>query len=428
MKNQVKSFIDVLKVNKPLRLLLMAIALAILAAFLAIQYLNLREKALREAYFKPGEKTVSVIVARQDLGAGAVINGQTMAAREIPGEYVHRQAIPPSQFQQIEGRRLLEPLSAGKPLLWSHVTTTQRRDFSDLLDSGRRAVTVLVDQINSINGMVEPGNHIDLYVSLSSKLAGSSEDGDVVFPILQNVQVMATGNRLDPKVQATMQVAYVNKGSGYNAVTVNLTPEESALLFAARNAGRLIATLRNRDDKAFVFSSVKPTDILAMAQKINAKNQNLVQVIRDENGNIIGKVVNGQAVDSNGNVIGRVNADGSIVDDSGRTIGQVSKEAVQEAVVVRDKEGNIIGKVVDGKVVDENGVVIGTVNEDGTVTDANGNTIGLAKREIVTEEIANKLGIERIDPADAATVLLVDYLVGGNSKNGIAVVEKMTIQ
>jgi len=487
--NQIKSFMAVLRTNKPLKLLLMAIGLAILAAFLAVKYLQLREAALKDAYQRSGERMVSVIVARGNLQRGTVLNKANLAVRKIPSIYVHQQVVPPGKFSVIKGRRLLEPLSQGRALLWSHVTGDQRRDFSDVLVSGRRAVTIPVDTLSSISGMVEPGNHVDLHITLPATLVGGG-DGDVVFPLLQNVEVLATGRRLEPKVQATMAVSYRNKGRGYSTLTVNLSAKETTLLFAANTAGRLSAALRNRSDGGFVFTRVHPSEILSLAQsfaeearvkaqgkvkvvrdkdgniigRVNADGQVINEkgevigkvnsdgtvvsntgeiigtaaeepvltekVVRDKNGNIIGKIVNGQVVNEKGEVIGKVNDDGTVVGNDGKSLGTVSEHIVSDVEVVRDKEGNIIGRVVNGQVVDANGNVIGKVNADGSVVGLDGKFLGTVSKEAVTAELARQLGTSTPGSASggATSTWLVDYLVGGNSKNGVAVVTKVPIK
>ena len=481
--NQMKSFLAVLKANRPLRLLLVAVGIGILAAFLAMQYLKLREAALREAYLKSDDNMVVVVVSKSDLPAGTVLNSTNLAARKVPAIYVHKNAVPPDRFEVVKGRRLVDSLAKGRPLLWSHITGDQRRDFSDLIVSGRRAVTIPVDQLSSIENMIQPGNKVDLYVTLPAKLAGGSGDGDVVFPLLQNIEVLATGRQLDPKVQATMLVSYQQHSDGFNTLTINVKPEEASLLFASTTAGRITASLRNRKDNDFIFNSVRGEEILALAQRLSQKVNTKTQVVRDKNGNVIGKVVdgkvvdengnvigkvnsdgtvvsntgeiigsaseetiitekvvrdkngkvigkvvNGQVVDENGNVIGKVKADGSVVSNTGEDMGTVSDKIVDKVEVVRDKNGKIIGRVINGKVVDENGNIIGKVNKDGSVVSNSGKSLGTVSEEKVTDEIAKKFNSASKSSGAGSTSLLVDYLVGGNSKDGVAVVNQVPIK
>ena len=89
------------------------------------------------------------------------------------------------------------------------------------------------------------------------------------------------------------------------------------------------------------------------------------KVVRDANGNIIGRVLeDGTVVDENGNVIGKVSEDGRVIDESGSVIGTVSADTSKMRVAY-DPDGNVLGYVDDdGYVRDENGNVIGRVNSD----------------------------------------------------------------
>src|SRR5690606_33809097 len=131
-------------------------------------------------------------------------------------------------------------------------------------------------------------------------------------------------------------------------------------------------------------------------------------VVRDADGNVIGKVVDGKLLDQFGNVIGNV-VDGQAVGLDGRQLGQVQenvaldssgrpvdmtrsqtsggvlvdgelldadgKVIAQSRAVVRDADGNVIGTVVDGKLIDADGKVIGTV-KDGVAVGADGKPLG----------------------------------------------------
>ncbi len=425
-QNKLTAAMAILRANKPLRLLLIALGLAALATFMAIKYLELREAQLRMAYQQPSKRMVKVVVSSRDLPSGAVVNSANMSLRSIPESYVHSQAISPSQFSRIEGRRLIEPIKAGRALLWTHVSGIARQDFSDILNKGRRAVTITVDELSSNAGMLQPGNKIDLYVTMSSKYVGGT-GGDVVFPLLQNVEVLATGTSLEPKVQASMSVAYARDGRGYSNITINLTAKESALLLAAKSAGRLSAVLRNRADAELAnFSHVQPSDILSLAQQVAAEATPPPKVVRDKNGKIVGVLrSDGKVVDNRGNVIGQQTADGKIVDAQGNQLGSVNK-------VVTDANGNVIGTVQeDGSVIDATGKVIGKQTADGTVVSESGEVIGKVADEPISDEDAKSFGLpsKKARQANfASRTRFIDFLSGGNSKNGVATVEKITVQ
>ncbi|HEY7885497.1 MAG TPA: hypothetical protein VIC08_11175, partial [Cellvibrionaceae bacterium] len=162
----------------------------------------------------------------------------------------------------------------------------------------------------------------------------------------------------------------------------------------------------------------------------------VAEVLRDEQGNIIGRVVDGQVINDRGEVIGTVNADGSVTGINGENLGRVEKamlgqdgQEVDEMVqVVRDKDGNIIGRLVDGKVVDAAGNVIGEL-QDGKVVDANGRTIasGVAVSSENSASVAGEMRAQ-IERNVTREVDYIEFISGGTAKEGIVPVRRIRLQ
>jgi Protein of unknown function (DUF3659) len=130
-----------------------------------------------------------------------------------------------------------------------------------------------------------------------------------------------------------------------------------------------------------------PIDLSALAGCTVNKAGNVV----DAHGNIIGRVVDGDVK----NMIGRkVDGEGQIWDNAGKVIGRAelvegadnkpdgpfsgfeSNKVVKDGTV-QTEDGTIIGRVIEG---DVKKLVGHKVDEDGDITDKNGNTIGKAER------------------------------------------------
>jgi pilus assembly protein CpaB len=204
-----------------------------LAAMAAYNYLKNQIEAIES---RSKGKTVVVVVAKTDLAKGTALSNQTVAVREVPAEYAHSGALTPDDFGRADGQLLAFPVKAGEMVLWGLLEAQRAPTFSARVEAGRRAMTVPVDEISSISGMLEPGDTIDLMVTLD-------QDGKkITFPLLQSVQVMATGQR----------VAH-DEASGeqrqFGTVTLNTTPEQARNVIVARDAGKLTALLRNPQDK-----------------------------------------------------------------------------------------------------------------------------------------------------------------------------------
>lgn len=181
-----------------------------------------------------GQKMIKVVVASQDLEAGATINSASAVLRDMPAAFVHKNAVRGDNFDAtVGGKQLLYSLSAGDPILEAHVSRTQFTKFSDIIPDGMRAITISVDTISSISGFLSPGDLIDLLITL--------KDGPEsrTIPLLKAVKVVATGNNLDNGLPPK---------EGYSNITLGVSPKDAARLIHAQAVGRMTIALRTEKD------------------------------------------------------------------------------------------------------------------------------------------------------------------------------------
>lgn len=226
-----------------------ALAIGLLAALAARSYLSAQVEAIQA---RAKGKTVDVVVAKIDIAQGAKLSGENLAVRQVPAEYGHSIAVPPSSFDRIDGQTIAYPVKSGEMILWGLMANKKVPTFSARIEPGRRAITVAVDQINSISGMLEPEDLIDLVASLEHN------GRRLIFPLLQQVKVIATGQRSvdDPKTGERQQ---------FSTVTLDTTPEQAQDIISVRETGKLTALLRHPQDKANIkttsYGLAFPTDL-----------------------------------------------------------------------------------------------------------------------------------------------------------------------
>jgi pilus assembly protein CpaB len=118
--------------------------------------------------------------------------------------------------------------------------------FSQRVKPGIRALTIAVDEINSISGMLQPGDRIDLLFSarLPERDGARGQGGEATLPLFQGLLVLATGRQVRAGVD--------ERGAqrSYSTVTVEVEPEQAQRLVVAQRTGKLTAVLRNPDDPA----------------------------------------------------------------------------------------------------------------------------------------------------------------------------------
>jgi len=100
--------------------------------------------------------------------------------------------------------------------------------------------------------MLEPGDRIDLVVSVKK------DARTFMFPLLQNVGVMATGQR----AAVVPDAAGGESKRTFTAITLDASPGEAERVLAAREVGKISALLRPPGDTA--MASIARQDSMAL--------------------------------------------------------------------------------------------------------------------------------------------------------------------
>jgi len=209
-------------------ILFLAIVMGGIAAFVARNWLeNHSRDAVR-----------TVVVAAVPLAFGAPLTPESLT--EIP--WVAK-AVPQGAFTSAsqllkDGRRVvLSPLNRGEPVLATKVTRPgQRALLSSLLDEGKRAVTLRVDDVRGVAGFILPGDFVDVVLIAEGTAPRRETYSDI---LLQHVKVLAI-DQLASEQQEHPTVA--------KAVTIEVTAEQAQKVLLASNIGRLSLILRRPEE------------------------------------------------------------------------------------------------------------------------------------------------------------------------------------
>ena len=228
------------------------VAFALGAGCLAVigmrEYIS-EQLVLESRRLNPKQDWVEVLVAKNDLVVGDSIHEKTIAIRRVPKEFLPGQALPANRFESLAGRKLNTMLKSGDALQEAMLEQRESPVFSSQLRPGVRALSIAVDEINSIAGMLQPGDRIDLHWSVKPPpFAGVPQGHEVTTPLLDDVKVLATGK------QVRMHSADINNRN-FTTITVEVSPEQAQRLILAQRSGRVTALLRPRDDRGPVESA-----------------------------------------------------------------------------------------------------------------------------------------------------------------------------
>ena len=179
---------------------------------------------------------VAVIVPGRSLVRGSIVNAEDLLRRQIPEKYVDSNTVTEENLAMAVGQRLDFDIDAGRPLLWAHLAGGLTPTFSGNVAPGLRAMTVRVDDINSISGFLQPGDHVDLLMSYGA------DEQQRILPVMQQLEVIATG------IQTEADKAGNGEPRSFSTITVHVTPGDAQKLTLAQQVGKLTAILRHPDD------------------------------------------------------------------------------------------------------------------------------------------------------------------------------------
>lgn len=242
------------RINRTWLMLFVAIVMALAAAWLTKQYLDVREKRIQEelAQKAKGGPVAKVVVPVRNLPGGSVISGDVVAGRSIPADLVSSDMLTPDMFEKFDGAKLLRNVERGHPLRTSDIEE-KGKDFSSLIESGNRAITIDIDELNSISQMVRPGNLVDLFLIMPDLSDLTSGNNQQITLLMQRVKVIATGQTVRKADAFSAPQPGVPQGVvRYSNLTFEVTPDQAARIALAQQLGRIRAVLRKEPDEEIV--------------------------------------------------------------------------------------------------------------------------------------------------------------------------------
>lgn len=237
-----------------------AMALAA-AAFGLLAVFGIRGHVAEQVAFErerlaPHRPTLQVVAAKRDLAAGTIVDADTMAVRDLPADGLPGSVVRPEGFDAVEGGRLTVALKAGEPLIGTVVARPDATALAARVRSGVRAITIAVDEVNALSGMLQPGDRIDLLVSARPPVRTAADtNADVTVPLMQDVPILAVGRQF----KASADAAPGANARPYTTITIEAEPLQAQKLIVAQRSGRLTAMLRNPEDRGAMTRA--PMDI-----------------------------------------------------------------------------------------------------------------------------------------------------------------------
>ena len=179
------------------------------------------------------ETRTSIYAAAHDLQIGQGIHKGDLKKVSVLARDVPTGAILTEK--QALGRVALYPVAASSPLVTGSLSALAGADgIPATIDPGYRAVSVTINDVSGVAGLIQPGAHVDVLFTRPGTMAEA-----ITSTILQNVRVLAIGHSVQPNQVVDLKAPKVP------VATLIVTPEQAQKLELAKNQGRISLSLRN---------------------------------------------------------------------------------------------------------------------------------------------------------------------------------------
>jgi pilus assembly protein CpaB len=192
-------------------------------------------------------QTVDVLVAKSDIGLGQTLKPEDVQWQSWPASTASnaflRRSERPDAANQMVGAIARAPFIAGEPIREQKLVKADGSGFmAAILPTGMRAISTEIAPETGAGGFILPNDRVDVILTKREKSTDPNVTQDIVVSmiILANIRVLAID-------QAPKEKDGQNSVLG-KTVTLELKPEQTATLSAARQAGTLSLALRSIAD------------------------------------------------------------------------------------------------------------------------------------------------------------------------------------
>jgi pilus assembly protein CpaB len=178
-----------------------------------------------------------VVVTTNDLTFGVKLDPSMLRVAHYP-----KDAVPDGAYSTVDsvvGQTTKVFMGAREPVTAVKMSS-RGGGLSMLIRPSMRAVSIEVNQVSGVSGFVLPGDRVDVLVTIDQHTSSSNP---VTNTLLQNIEVLAAGQKTSQKDGAPMSV---------QSVTLLVDPQGAEKVAHASHEGEIHLVLRNPDDLAEV--------------------------------------------------------------------------------------------------------------------------------------------------------------------------------
>lgn len=257
-------------------IIIIGIVSGLIGAFLVKVYLDQQRSYIQQQEKQKSQKIqenlVPVLIAKKDIPKGSTVESDSLEVTMTPKQSVQPQAV--TSLDRVSGMTTVIPISKGEQitlnkLIWPREASSGSNVVAGTLAMvtpvGKRAITIQIDNIASLSGMIKPGDYVDVIalIPVPSETADKKQTVQAaVMPLFQNVLILAVGRDIStPAKSSSLQEANryskstsddkgdkTSPSPASQLLTLALAPQEASLIAFVQEQGKIRLTLRSPAD------------------------------------------------------------------------------------------------------------------------------------------------------------------------------------
>src|SRR5690349_14778393 len=175
---------------------------------------------------RPAAKSVVVNVARVVVAKDNVAAGAALKATDLATSNVAEGSVAPGSFaevNQLVNRVVTMPVIKGQPILENMLAPEgSGKGLTAIVPDGMRAVTLEVNEVSGVAGLLATGCHVDIVTTLAG---GGDASSMISRTVARNLPIVAVGRRLSEPGKEEGPEAQLAR-----TVTLLVTPRQAELI------------------------------------------------------------------------------------------------------------------------------------------------------------------------------------------------------
>jgi pilus assembly protein CpaB len=251
---------------------LIAVAVGLLCGATAFYFLYQKASEIEQK-----TTPVQILVAGRYIPPGSYLKADMVERKTIPEAFVSPSAL--RDIKEVDGLLSLVPLSAGEQVL-SNKFGVSEESLAFVLEPGYRAYTLEVNETSGVGNLLRPGNHVDVMAKISS------EKREMTTFALQNLRILATGQKLDWNSPSKQNPDSISSGTGenvnaYSTVTLAVSPEQAeVLMYLEGHALRLVLRPTNDTEETSIPPKTENDILTKLGQPSRKIQSRPIEIIR----------------------------------------------------------------------------------------------------------------------------------------------------